>query len=148
MEGDTITDLKRLIEKHTIHYEVWPHYEMADGKRVMVGFDLELCGTHEHGETRLSPGCHLCEETYADLRRLAEWVLPKEHRQSKYDIPPFHGSLHGSTKGEFEVVVPIRIEHRHDFFSPVDDCEERCLKEMQEKLVELGVPAGHGGALR
>jgi hypothetical protein len=53
---------------------------MADGRRILVRFDLELCGNHEHGNTRLSPRCHLCQETYADLRRLAEWVLPKEQQ--------------------------------------------------------------------
>ena len=60
-----------------------------------------------------------------------------------YDIPPFDASLRESAKGgAFEVVVAIRIEHRHGFFDPVDPCEERCLKEMCEKLTELGVSGG------
>ena len=148
METETIRELKQIIEKHTVRYEVWPHYEMAAGKRVIVGFDLELCGTHDHGNTRLSPGCHLCKETYSDLRCVAEWILPKEDRPSAYDIPPFDESLHGSAKGTFEVVVPIRIEHRHGFFDPVDACEERCLKEMEEKLAELGVSRGRATRVR
>ena len=86
-----------------------------------------------------SPGCHLCSETFADLRRVAEWILPKEQRPSQYDIPPFDQSLHASESGRFDVALPIRIEHRHRHFDSVDDCEERCLKEMQERLAELGV---------
>jgi hypothetical protein len=109
----------------------------------MVGFDLELYGTHEHGKTRLFPGCHLCEETYADLRHLAESILPSEQRPSMYEIPPFDASLHESAEGVFEVLTAIRIEHRHGFFDPVDVCEERCLKEMCQKLTDLGVSAGH-----
>lgn len=144
MEKDQIEDLRQIIEKHTVRYQVWPHYEMNDGKRVMVGFDLELHGTHDHGTTRLSPGCHLCTETYSDLHRIAEWMLPTDQRPSQYDIPPFDASLYASAKGAFEVVVPIRIEHRHNFFDPVDGCEERCLKEMQGKLADLGVSNGHG----
>lgn len=142
MERDTGQELRQIIDKHTVHYKVLPHYEIDDGKRVMVGYDLELYGSHDHGNTRSSPGCHLCTETYADLRRVAEWILPKEQRPSQYDIQPFDASLHASGSGPLEVVLPIRIEHRHDFFGPVDNCEQRCLKEMQEKLAELGVSSG------
>jgi hypothetical protein len=144
MERETVQDLKKIIEKHTVRYEVNPHYEIASGKQVMVGFDLELYGTHEHGKTRLLPGCELCRETYTELRHLAESVLPTDRRPSMYEIPPFDSSLREASRGVFEVKVAIRIEHSHGFFGPVDDCEERCLKEMCQKLTELGVPAGHG----
>lgn len=144
MESDAIRRLKAIVEKHTVRYEVRPHFEINDGKQVMVGFDLELHGTHDHGNTRLSPGCRLCTETFADLRQVAEWILPKEERPSQYDLPLFDQSLYGSAKGPLEVVLPIRIEHRHDFFSPVDDCEQRCLREMEKSLAELGVLRGRG----
>lgn len=144
MEIDPVTELKRVVERHTVRYEVWPHYEIADGKRVVVGFDLELYGTHDHGDTSMSPGCRLCSETFADLRRVAESILPKEQRPSQYEIAPFDQSLHASAGGRFEVMLPIRIEHRHGFFDPIDDCEERCLKGMQQQLAELGVPCGRG----
>jgi hypothetical protein len=36
----------------------------------------------------------------------------------------------------------MTILHRHGFDEPVDECEERCLKEMRSKLAELGVRAG------
>ncbi len=144
MEIDPVTELKRVVERHTVRYEVWPHYEIADGKRVVVGFDLELYGTHDHGDTSMSPACRLCSETFADLRRVAESILPKEQRPSQYEIAPFDQSLHASAGGRFEVMLPIRIEHRHGFFDPIDDCEERCLKEMQQQLAELGVPCGRG----
>ena len=139
METDVIKGLKEIIRKHTVRYEVWPHFEINDGKRVMVGFDIELYGTHDHGATRLSPGCRLCTETYTDLQRLAEWILPKDQRPTQYEIPAFDQSLHASRGGQFEVVVPIRIEHRHGFFEPVDACEEQCLNEMLGKLTEIGV---------
>ena len=142
MEPDAIPELKDIIRKHTVRYEVWPHFEISEAKRVIVGFDLELYGTHDHGATSLSPGCHLCTETYSDLHRVAEWILPKEQRPSQYEIPPFDQSLHASAGGPFEVVVQIRIEHRHGFFDQVDACEERCLNEMREKLAELGVSSG------
>lgn len=50
-------DLKSIVEKHTVRYEAWPHWEMHETRRVMVGFDLELHGTHDHGHSQLTPGC-------------------------------------------------------------------------------------------
>ena len=143
MEMDLTSELRDIVVKHTVRYQVWPHYEFHDGKRVVVGFDLELYGTHDHGKTQLSPGCHLCQETFADLERIAQFILPKDKRPSRYDIPPFDHSLHSSAKGTFEVVLPITIEHRQNFFDPIDSCEERCLKEMMGRLAELGVQGGH-----
>jgi hypothetical protein len=45
-------------------------------------------------------------------------------------------------KSRNEVVVTIHIMHRHDFNRPVDDCEDRCLKEMRGSLAQLGVKEG------
>ena len=143
MQVDIRGELKDIVVKRTVHYQVWRHHEFHEGNRVMVGFDLELYGTHDHGKTHLSPGCHLCQETFADLARIAQFILPKDERPSRYDIPPFDHSLHSSPKGTFEVVLPIRIEHREKFFDPIDSCEERCLKEMLGRLAEFGVQGGH-----
>lgn len=74
-------------------YEVWPHYEIADDERIMVSFDLELDGTHEHGQP------------------------------SQDEIGLFDQSLHGSAGGRFEVLLLIQTEHRDGFFDPADACE-------------------------
>lgn len=139
---ESVEELRILVEKHTVRFETWPHYDIASGKRVMDGFDLELHGTHDHGHSRMTPGCDLCWSTHRDLRKIAEAVLPKEERPSDYEIPPFDDSLHADARGEMEVVLTIRIKHRHDYFAPVDDCEERCLHEMKSELAKLGVAGG------
>jgi len=36
----------------------------------------------------------------------------------------------------------VRILHRHDYFAPIDKCEERCLSDMKQKLRRLGVREG------
>jgi hypothetical protein len=45
-----------------------------------------------------------------------------------------------------EVVLTIQIKHRHDYFAPVDDCEQRCLHEMKSELAKLGVAGGRGSS--
>ena len=70
--------------------------------------------------------------------------MPKEERASRYEIEPYDHALHESPQRKFvpEVVLSMKILHRHGFDKPVDECEERCLKEMRSKLAELGVRAG------
>lgn len=141
---DVTHRVKELSQKHRVCYEVWPETLMVNGQRVKVGFELELYGTHEHGETRLLPGCRKCVETFRDLRQIAGWIIPKEDRDSYYDIEPFDHAIHEMLSHNFkpEVVLKIKILHKHGFDKPVDSCEERCLKEMREKLAELGVRQG------
>lgn len=110
----------------------------------MDGFDPELHGTHDHGQTRNTPGCECCWTTYGNLRKIADAVVPTEERPSEYEIAPFDNSLHSTGRRESEVVLTIQIKHRHEYFAPVDDCQQRCLHEMVDKLLALGIRDGKG----
>ena len=137
--------LKEIARRHQTCYEVWPEWSTKDGRKIQIGFELQLCGINEHVAQNAShpvPGCPHCFHTYSDLREIAEWVLPREERPSRYDIQGFDHSLHqapSKRQRRSEVVVTIVIMHRNDFNRAVDDCESRCLKEMRERLKELGV---------
>ncbi|MEZ5398798.1 MAG: hypothetical protein R2729_03960 [Bryobacteraceae bacterium] len=133
--------LRELAELHTIRYEAWPEYQFAEGKKTAIGFSLELYGTHDHGSSSLAPGCPKCVRTFEDMRRIAEWILPKEERASQYDILPFDHSMTLDPRrgSRAEVALKIKILHRQHYFAPVDECEEKCLTEMKQKLEELGV---------
>lgn len=139
-----IEQLKEKIQLHQVCYEICPEILMVSGQQTQVGFDLLLFGTHEHGKSQLTPGCGKCVQTYKDLQEIAEWIMPKEERASCYEIESFDSSLHMTPKRGFqpEVVLKLKILHRHGFDQPVDECEEFCLKEMQGKLIELGVTQG------
>lgn len=141
---ETINRLKSLIEKHRVCYEVWPMYLMVKGEKEKVGFELMLSGTNDHEGGQAVPGCEHCRETFDDLRQVAEWIMPREERASRYEIDPYDHSFHSAPKRKFrtEVALSIMILHRHGFDQPVDDCEERCLKEMLAKLAELDTPEG------
>jgi len=82
-------ELKSIAQKRTVRYEVWPHWEIHEDARVMVGFNLELLGTYEHGQSPLGPGAQSGGQTYEDLKRIAFGILPKEVRPSYYEIEPF-----------------------------------------------------------
>ena len=140
--------LRAIARKHQVCYEVWPERSVAEGRKIQIGFELQLCGTNSHvaakGEQPV-PGCEYCHSTYEDLREIAEWILPREERPSRYEIGGFDRSLHvapHSRHSRSEVVVRIHILHRSDFNREVDECENRCLKEMRGRLNQLGIAEG------
>lgn len=139
-----IERLRELVEQHQVCYEVWPEMLAVKGTTLKVGFLLELNGTHGRDADHVLPGCKHCHSTFEDLRQIAEWIMPKEERASYYDVQPFDNALRETPKRRFrlEVVLGMRILHRHGFDQPVDECEEMCLKEMRQKLKELGVHEG------
>ena len=144
MNTDT-ADLKRLVQQHKVCWEVWPEEMISrEGHRMQIGFELDLLGTHDHPVDPPMPGCEQCAEVYLDLRRIAEWILPKDEPESDYEIGAFDVSVHFPPEREFreEITLPIRIIHRKGFDRPVDASEVRCLGEMERKLVALGASKG------
>ena len=141
-----LTRLREIVRQHQVCYEVWPEWYVKSGTKIKIGFELQLCGINSHGDSsgplHPVPGCPICFRTYSDLRKIAEWVLPVDERPSRYEIQAFDHALHMASAKRFkrkEVVVTIVIMHRNDFNRPVDDCENRCLKEMKERLKQLGI---------
>jgi hypothetical protein len=145
MEG-----LREIACRDEVCYEVWPERSVLEGRAIRIGFELRLCGANTHtsddGPDHPVPGCPHCIHTYGELRQIAEWILPRDdERPSRYEIGVFDRALHvapHSRHSRSEVVLPIHIMHRHDFNRDVDECEERCLKELQQRLRELGIVEG------
>ena len=138
-------DLKRLVERHQVCWEVWPEETLnREGHRVQIGFELDLLGTHDHPVDPPTPGCDQCVEVYRDLRRIAQWILPGERRESDYEIGAFDSAIRFPPEREFreEITLPIRIIHREGFDRPVDACEVQCLQEMEKRLRDLGASKG------
>ena len=142
--------VREAIEKHRVCYERWNEFEMVNGVRTHTGYCLRLCGINRHedgssGGGHPVPGCVICRDTYDDLRRVAEWILPKDVRKSRYKIEPFDYAFHIAPKARGyreEIVVTIQILHRFNPNLPADECEILCLKEMCGKLKEFGVLEG------
>ena len=135
--------LREISRTHEVCYEVCPEWSIKDGQKIQIGFELELCGISSNGKClHPLPGCPHCVRAYNEMRKIAEWILPREERPSRYEIQGFDRALHvapSKRQHRNEVVVRIVIMHRSDFNRPVDDCESRCLKEMRERLADLGV---------
>ncbi len=142
---DDLEELRDIVGRHDVVYEVRRHEDVVkfreQSKIVKDGFDLTLCGTHDHGHSRATPGCEICADTYRDLEQIARWITPAEERPSLCRIQPFDAALYSvrTPNRRLEVELNIQIQHRRGWDEPIDECEKRCLTEMEQKLKTLGV---------
>ena len=141
--AELVDRLREISRTHKVCYEVCPEWSIKDGQRIQIGFELELCGISSNDKCpHPVPGCPFCWRAYDEVREIAEWILPREERPSRYEIQAFDRALHvAPTKRQRrnEIIVRIVIMHRSDFNRAVDDCESRCLREMRDRLSELGI---------
>ncbi len=137
-------EIKQLVEKHQVCWDVWsePHYR--EGQRYSIGYVLRLLGVHDHPEHPPRPGCDECQLVFQHLRRIADWITPEDERDSRYEITMFDSKLRYSPNRRFraEVTLSLRILHKARWDAPVDACEIRCLHEMELKLRAAGAHKG------
>ena len=142
--ANQLMELRPLVERYRVCWDVWPEYVMVGSERRQIGFELELSGTHAPGAHNPTPGCAYCKEVFSALLSIAEWIRPAEGRPTRYDFQPYEMKIHYSQNRSFrpDVNLSIKILHRQGGFDLVDPCEKRCLSEMEEKLRQIG--ACHG----
>ncbi|MBI4442587.1 MAG: hypothetical protein HY649_04355 [Acidobacteria bacterium] len=132
--------LADFVELYRVCWEVWPEYIALNGEKRQIGFVLELVGTHEPGVEHPTPGCDHCLRVFGALQAIAEYILPKETRPSRYEIEVYDQAIRYSPKrrNRPDVILQIKILHRQGFERPLDECEIRCLTEMKQRLRDLG----------
>ena len=133
-----------LVRQFRVCWEVCPEYAFVNQERRQVGFILELYGTHETWVEHPEAGCDECLRVFHALQTIAEDILPQEYRPSRSDLGIYDQAIHYDRKRAErpDVVLPIKITHREGYDRPVDECENRCLKEMKQRLLELGAREG------
>ena len=136
---ETQERLQKTVARHRIYWQVWPEGALLNGRREQVGFRLELYGLHLTG-CQPTPGCNDCREIYSRLREIATCIIPREVRDSEYEVLSFDAALHyaSPTQNPGSVVLAILIIRRGASHRPVEACHVRCLREMQDRLRELG----------
>ena len=143
--NDGIAYLRDLVAKHKICWEVWPEYHQdSKGRKIQIGFELDLIGNHYQPSHLPSPGCDECFKVYNALWEIAVWILPQEKRLSRCEIQFFDHALRyaPSRKLRPEVTLTLKIIHAEGFDRPVDACEQKCLNEITAKLRQLGALQG------
>ena len=143
--ADDAAALKQLVERHKVCWEVVPIWHVPrSGERVKIGFEIDLFGTHDHPKQPPLPGCDECHTVFSDLRRIANAVMPPNDRASRYAIEPYNVSITYSPRRHMrrDVLVAIDIVHRDRFDRDIDECEVRCLHDIEASLRQFGACSG------
>jgi len=143
--SNDLPELRHLVRKHRVCWEVWPEAHLQGGdRRVIVGYDVELYGTHDRPAHPPAPGCVECRTVHRALTRIARYALPRDHRPTRYDVDVFDSALHYSPRrrSRADVTLVIRLHHRIHFHAPIDECQRVCLRDIETALALLGVQRG------
>ena len=147
--------LKVMVERFQVCWEVYPLQILAkeesqgdlpprEGIR-KIGFDLELFGTPESGSEPVVPGCEPCQRVESALKEIADWLMQQEEASCTYIVSPDGASLSYAPMraNRPDVAVRIFMAHRHEWDKPIDECNEHCLKDIEQALSELGACKGN-----
>jgi hypothetical protein len=132
--------LGRFAREHHVHYEVEPELAGGGDEREVTGFDVRLFATH--GEAKLeAPACPRCVELADGLRSFAERLVAGGEAARWTEITPETQTLYQSTEvpGADEVALTLRVHCGADDHRLAGG-EDRCLRELRERLEAVGVP--------
>ncbi len=136
-----IAQVKQIVKKHKVYWIVQELINVNEtGDKVKNGFVLHLVGTRDEvsdeGKT---------SEIFRNLYRIAQWIMPKENPEVRFEIRQ-HDSvffyLPGDDRDENrrDLVVSLRVLHHEGFHRPIDKYQIEAIKEMEQKLKNIGSP--------
>lgn len=136
------SSLADLVRRYEVCWEVWPEYSLINGQERRVGFEIELCGTHDLRD-HVGRGCAACQRIYNTLLSVASWVLANEQGSPLYAVGPYaqvlrYSLAHGSRP---DIALKLKILQRTD--QSLDDSQGYYLDEMKEHLAQLGACQRH-----
>ena len=134
-------DLRASARRHHVHFEVRPEVHVDGYVRTKVGFLVRVWTVHDKGAHAM-PGCAKCTDLLRELDRIVQWALPLEERPTRIQLESTGPALYDSREvpGADEVAITIQLTHREAYAVPIDECEERCLRQIRERLRWLGIP--------
>lgn len=135
-------NIHELIKQHDAFYQVLPYYilqeERTHGttKRIQAGFDIDVYGIKPSHEQH--PGRDYVLG-YVALEKLVQTILPQIGESCSVEVIPFPSEVVFDAKRQFQEEGMLRIRVTHKGLQPAGEPEERALKEIKERLHDLGL---------
>jgi hypothetical protein len=140
-------NIHELIEQHHAFYQVLPYYIMvqimvqeerthATTKRIQAGFDIDVYGIKPSHEQH--PGRDYVLG-YVALEKLVETILPHTGESCSVEVIRFPSTVVFDPKRQFQEEGMLRIRITHKALQPAGKPEERALKEIKDRLHDLGL---------
>jgi hypothetical protein len=132
------SSLAEFVRLYSVYWEVWPELHGVEKQQRQIGFELELCGTHDLQGHRGGTGCVGCKRAFQALRAIAEHILHPEGGIRTYTAGPFRPTLRywAVPNRCFEVTLAVHVFYRDDFSHGVSVDDAR-LDGVKSRLREL-----------
>jgi hypothetical protein len=141
---DSDSKLRQLVRKYRVYWLVMPAIHINEsGSKVQIGYNLALVGTNSKSDkTTLVPGSKESADVFVNLRQIAEGIMPGEDTGVRCHIRDldnvlFH-NLKDQEKNRKSMAIVLQIRHREKFDRPVDNFLMGALKELEERLKNIG----------
>jgi len=69
--------VQSLVTEYRVFSQFWPQFEQTHGERRLVGFEVELIGSHKSDLNHVDPSCPTCRHVRSVLLAIAD-LLPRE----------------------------------------------------------------------
>ena len=69
--------VQSLVTEYGVFWQFWPQFEQTHGERRVVGFELELIGSHTSDLNHVDPDCSTCRHVRSVLLAIAD-LMPGE----------------------------------------------------------------------
>ena len=77
--------VQSLVTKYGVFWQFWPQFEQAHGERLLVGFEVELIGSHTSDLNHVDPACPSCRHVRSVLLVIAD-LMPGELSLSRNSL--------------------------------------------------------------
>ena len=88
--------VQSLVTEYGVFWQFWPQFEQTHGERRLVGFEVELIGSHTSDLNHVDPACSRCRNVRAVLLSIANLVpadLAVHVNSLTYNIDSHSGSI-------------------------------------------------------
>jgi len=68
--------VQSFLTQYGVFWQLWPQFEHTHGERRVVGFEVELIGSHTSDINHVDPACPKCRNVRAVLLSIANLVPP------------------------------------------------------------------------
>jgi hypothetical protein len=88
--------VQSLVTEYGVFWQLWPQFEQIHGERRLVGFEVELIGSHTSDLNHVDPACPRCRNVRAVLLSIANLVpadLAPPPNSLTYNIDSHSGAI-------------------------------------------------------
>ncbi|HZW92835.1 MAG TPA: hypothetical protein VFF64_07775 [Candidatus Eremiobacteraceae bacterium] len=90
------SQVQSLVAEYSVFWQFWPQFEQIRGERRLVGFEVELIGSHTSDLNHVDPSCPTCRHVRSVLLAIVD-LMPGELTLSRnsftYNIDPHSNSI-------------------------------------------------------